>query len=505
MKIIEDKKYFTKKLSVLKKKYKISLCHGVFDLVHYGHILHFRSAKKISEILIVSITRDKFIKKGINGPLFNEIQRMNYLSEIEMVDYVYLCETESALDSIKYIKPNFYIKGPDYADNTLDKTKKILLEKKIVQKYGGKIFYTKDKKFSSSSIINERNLFTLSDEQFLFLNQIKKKYGYDYIKEKIDNFKKLKVSVVGELIFDEYCFGNVIGKAGKEPHLVLKEEKTEMYVGGTGAVARHISSFVKEVFLIAPFGHENYLKRLLSKSLSTNIKTTFFKLHNEFSSIIKKRFIDIASNYKMFGSYKLPYTLGKKLNNNIYTKIKKNIQISDLLILCDYGHNFIDQSLTNLIFQQKIFLALNIQLNSANRGLNLLSKYRSINALIINERELRQQAKNEFVDINKMAQNLMSQNKIENLIITKGNKGAKLFCANHEPIFCPAFSLEAIDKVGAGDSMLSLCALGIKQNLEPDIVLFLGSVAAAISVRNIGNKHAINFEEIDRTVEYMLK
>jgi rfaE bifunctional protein kinase chain/domain len=430
---------------------------------------------------------------------------MKYLSEIKMVDYVYLCQTESALDSIKYIKPNFYVKGPDYADNASDKTKKILLEKNLVEKYGGKIFYTNDKKFSSSSIINEKNLLSLSDEQFLFLTKMKKRYSYDYIKKKINNFKKLKVSVIGELIFDEYCFGNIIGKAGKEPHLVLKEEKTEMYVGGSGAVARHISSFVKEVFLIAPFGNENYLKRVLSKSLSSNIKTIFLKLHKKFSSIIKKRFIDIASNYKMFGSYKIPYTIDKKLNNNIYTKIKKNIQNSDLLILCDYGHNFIDQNLINLISQQNNFLALNVQFNSANSGFNSLSKYRSINALIINETELKQQVKNEFLDIDKMARSLMYQNKVENLIITRGNKGAKLFRGNHKPIFCPAFSLHAIDKVGAGDSMLSLCALGIKQNLEPDIILFLGSVAAAISVRNIGNKYAINLEEIDRTVEYMLK
>ena len=112
------------------KNKKTVLCHGVFDLVHYGHLKHFKSAKKYGNILIVSITKDKFIKKGFNRPLFNEIKRAEYLSEIEAIDFVYICETESALDSIKTIKPDYYIKGPDYKNNKLDTTKKILLEKK---------------------------------------------------------------------------------------------------------------------------------------------------------------------------------------------------------------------------------------------------------------------------------------------------------------------------------------------------------------------------------------
>ena len=127
------------------KNKKIILCHGVFDLVHYGHILHFKTAKELGEILIVSITKDKFIKKGFNRPVFNEAQRYNYLSEIQIIDYVYICETESAADSINLIKPSFYVKGPDYKDNSSDETKKIYLEKKLVEKYNGKIFYTNDK------------------------------------------------------------------------------------------------------------------------------------------------------------------------------------------------------------------------------------------------------------------------------------------------------------------------------------------------------------------------
>jgi bifunctional ADP-heptose synthase (sugar kinase/adenylyltransferase) len=168
--------------------------------------MHFKSAKKFGDVLIVSISRDKFIKKGMGRPLFNEAQRLKYLSEIEVIDYLYVCETDSAADSIKIIKPNYYVKGPDYKNNLLDNTKKIFLEKKLVNKFKGKIIYTEDEKFSSSVIINEKNLLNFDSEQDNYIKKIKNKFSYNYIKNKILNFKKLKPLLIGELIFDHYCF-----------------------------------------------------------------------------------------------------------------------------------------------------------------------------------------------------------------------------------------------------------------------------------------------------------
>ena len=62
---------------------KIVLCHGVFDLLHFGHLEHFKEAKQKGDILIVSITPDRFVNKGPGRPAFNENLRALSLSEIE--------------------------------------------------------------------------------------------------------------------------------------------------------------------------------------------------------------------------------------------------------------------------------------------------------------------------------------------------------------------------------------------------------------------------------------
>ena len=53
--------------------------------------------------------------------------------------------------------------------------------------------------------------------------------------------------------------------------------------------------------------------------------------------------------------------------------------------------------------------------------------------------------------------------------------------------------------------MLSLASLGLKLKLDPELVLFISSIAAAISVESIGNKEHVTFEKLDRILEYMLK
>lgn len=506
MKKILEKNNFIKIIKVLRKsKKKIVLCHGVFDLVHYGHILHFKSAKKLGDVLIVSITRDKFIKKGIGRPLFNEIQRLKHLSEIEIIDYLYICETESAEDSIKVIRPRFYVKGPDYKNNSSDDTRKIYLEKRLVEKFKGKVVYTNDEKFSSTTIINEKNLLALNNHQDDYIKNIKNKFGYSYIKNKIQNFKKTKPLLVGELIFDHYCFGNIIGKSGKEPHLVLKEINNEFYVGGIGAVARHLSSFVGSIQLISPFGNEFFLKKILKKSFGKNIITNFLKPEEKYSSIIKKRFIDQVSNYKMFGSYILPKKPNKNFSEVLISKIKTKLKNSDMIIVCDYGHDFLDKKSANFISKIKNFKALNAQLNSSNIGYHSVNNYKNIDALVINEAELRHELREEQLNLNILAQILIKRNKIKNLIVTRGKNGVMLFRKNLNVISCPAFAYQSVDKVGAGDAMLSISALAIKHNLEPELVLFLGSIAAAISVKNIGNKISVDINELDKIIQYMLK
>ena len=111
-----------------RKIYNVGLAHGVFDVLHTGHINHFKEAKKLCKKLIVSVTDNKFVKKGLNRPVFNSSERIQLLSSIKYVDQVILSKNITAVNSIKRVKPNIYFKGLDYSKMNLKEQKNLNLE-----------------------------------------------------------------------------------------------------------------------------------------------------------------------------------------------------------------------------------------------------------------------------------------------------------------------------------------------------------------------------------------
>ena len=253
------------KLNPKRKNNKIVLCHGVFDLLHVGHIKHFEQAKKHGDILIVSVTPDRFVNKGPFKPVFNEDHRIEAISALELVDYVVLNNKKTAVNVIKKIRPNFYCKGSEYKKIKNDLTKEIKNELKAIKSINGQIIFTGGEVFSSSKILNMTSSFSKTHQ--VIIKNIKKKYSFSDIKSLIESLKNLKVLIIGETIIDQYVFCEALGKSGKESVLVLKDVYTENYLGGAAAIAKNLSNISKNITLLSMIGEkeETYTKRFTKK------------------------------------------------------------------------------------------------------------------------------------------------------------------------------------------------------------------------------------------------
>ena len=143
------------KLKEVKKKYKkIVLAHGVFDLLHIGHLRYLKKAKSLGDCLIVSITSDEYVNKGINRPFFNESLRMEAISQISSVNYVILSNNKNSEEIIRNIKPKFYVKGGEYKTPPKMQLKNYKDELDAMNSVGTKFKIIEDINFSSSSLIN---------------------------------------------------------------------------------------------------------------------------------------------------------------------------------------------------------------------------------------------------------------------------------------------------------------------------------------------------------------
>ena len=106
------------------KNKKIIMCHGVFDIVHPGHIRHLFYAKEKADILVVSLTADIHIKKGVYRPHVPENLRAINLSAFEVVDFVIIDKNPEPYEILKKFKPDFFAKGFEYLGSKNKKTDK---------------------------------------------------------------------------------------------------------------------------------------------------------------------------------------------------------------------------------------------------------------------------------------------------------------------------------------------------------------------------------------------
>lgn len=484
---------------------KIIHCHGVFDLLHIGHIKHFQEAKTFGDILIVTITPDKFVQKGPNRPAFTTSLRLEALAALESIDFVAANKWPIAVETIKLLEPDVYCKGQDYKDHTEDITGKIDDETAAVESVGGKIRYTSDITFSSSSLLNKFGD-VYSDYQKSFIQTVMNSRSFNEIKSMVDELKNLKVLVMGETIIDQYVFCEALGKSGKEPVLVLRELEMEQYAGGAAAIARHLSDFCSSITLLSMLGEEKKYEQFVLESLPKHVNTDFI-YKDDSPTITKKRFVDYISKNKTLGVYSINDSqLSKKNEKQLLLYIDELIPKHDLVIVSDYGHGFISKKTAEYISNRSIYTSLNAQINAANIGFHTMNNYRNIDCAIINETELRHELRDREENIDKLMKRLANTLKAKNLIVTQGSGGATLFNAeNNQFHSCPAFASKVVDKIGAGDAMLALISCSLKLDFSADFSLFIGSLAAAQSVETIGNSMPVNKNQLLKTIKYAIK
>ena len=502
---IKNLEELSKILSKLKSEgKKIIHCHGVFDLLHLGHIKHFEEAKTFGDILVVSITPDQFVNKGPGRPAFATHDRLEALSALMSVDYVVANKWPTAEEIIKVLQPNIYCKGPDYKDNLDDITGKISDEKKAIESVGGKISYTDDITFSSSNLLNKfGDLY--SKEQKSLIQNIIAKNTFEDINSNLSKIKKLKVLIVGETIIDQYVFCEALGKSGKEPVLVLRDLETHEYLGGALAISRHLSDFCDNVSVLSFLGEKDEYKSFIEDSIEDNVSLNFLSKSNS-PTIVKRRFVDNIDRKKILGVYSInDNALLKSEEDEFIEAFDSHIKEHDLVIVSDYGHGIITPKIAKHISKINKFVSLNAQVNAANIGTHNIRKYNDINCLIINATELRHEMRQRDGDIVEMANTLKEMVSAKYITVTQGKKGAMLIKDNEAPVTCPGFAVQVVDKIGSGDALLALLSVCLYSNFDEDLSLFISSIAAAQSVETIGNSKPVSKSKLLKTISHLLK
>ena len=327
-----------------------------------------------------------------------------------------------------------------------------------------------------------------------YIQKIKAKFSMRDIEELFNKLQPLKVMVIGDTILDEYCFVNPKGRATKDPILSAEFKYEEVYAGGILAVANHLSSFVSSIKLVTLIGDRENRLDFVQKSLATNIQLNSFTKKDS-PTIVKRRYIDSYRNNKLFKvEYINDHPLEEELSTEIVNFLDKDMPNYDLVVVCDFGHGFINEAIRRKIEEKAKFLALNVQSNSANSGYNHFTLYHKFNLITLNEDELRTPVNRRFED---SSQILLDVHKStgQNMLLTKGKAGS-VYASEGKLIFAPALTTSVKDVVGAGDALFSMASLIAYLNAGDELVPFMGNCAGAIAANIMGNKESISKEKI---------
>ncbi len=468
---------FFKKIKLNKK---VIHCHGVFDLVHPGHIRHLSFCKSKADILVVSITPDKFIKKGIYRPLVPEKIRANNLSVLELVDYVIIDKFKYPYNIINKIKPNYFAKGNEYFNNPNTHTEK---EKQTLKKIGGKMLFTPgDVVFSSTKIINENEI-SLKYDKLKNLMDVNK-YTFEKIIDVIRKFKNIRIHVVGDLIIDTQNECEAVAGLHKTPTLSLIKKSSRSYLGGAGIVAAHFASFSNKVTLTTVLNNDrlgNLAKKFLKK-YNVNLNPIY-----ETDRPTTEKNIFISKNHNLL---KVNNVSNHPINNTSLEKIKKNLKKNnyDIVVVSDYRHGiFNNQSCKEIIksINNKSFKVADSQV--ASRWGNILD-FKKFDLITPTEQEARYSLFEQDLTIRALADKLIKVSKSKNLILKIGERGLIALGKNRpDYITLDPFVDNLKDANGAGDALLAYSSAALFKEKSLIMASIIGILVASCKCEKKGN------------------
>jgi len=487
------------------------MVHGVFDLVHPGHIRHLRFAKEKGDILVASITSDQNIEKGEDRPYINQELRAENLAALEIVDYVIIDDNRTPISIINDLKPDIFVKGAEYASNRSDASEKTLEEQVAVETYGGAmIFSSGDIVFSSTKLleISKPNIENEKLRAMLDAQGVTE----DYILGILDSFLSKKVLVVGDTIVDRYTYCTTLGKTTKTPTLSIRCDYSKDFIGGAAIVAQHVRKLGdNNAGFLTLLGGDKTGKMVVEQFEGSDIEFSYVT-DDLRPTTVKERFW--ADGYKLLQVDRVENEpLAGHLLEDFFQEYTKLVKKFDTVVFSDFRHGIFNKRTINKFIdiakQHKKVIIADSQVS--NRWGNI-ADFQGIDLICPNEDEARFALGDQDIGVLQLGRWLLRKAGGSNLILKLGERGIIAFekpmgdknpekIRDYYPIH--SFGDQVIDAVGTGDALLGASSLSMSKDVHLLAVGMLANAAAALSIGQMGNV-PIKYEDLKDFVENKL-
>jgi len=470
-------------------------CHGCFDIVHPGHVQYLQFAKGQGDLLIVSLTADPQVNKGVNRPLIPQDLRAQSVAALECVDFVYVNPDPTAVELLEALRPDVYVKGREYETNH---DPRFLAERDTVVRHGGRmIFSSGEVVYSSTALIGAvgaGNAQLFNEEK---VRRFRQAHGLSSaeLANTVHRFRGMRMVVVGDYILDRYHLCDATGIAAESPMMSLRLLRSDDFDGGAAIIASHLAGLGCEPTLITAMTDDEAGRSVEARLTSRGVEVAATRERRSLAT--KHRYlVDQTKMIKVDDAAASP--LDSAQTERVCEQVLAAADGAAGVIFADFGYGLITAGLLDKLMP---LLRPRVPVITADvSGMqSSLLRFRGVDLLCPTEREVRQTLNDFASGLNAVVYNLFQVTSARNALITMGKQGLVAFdqCMPTKAgeswerrlrsAYLPSLAGNVIDSLGCGDALLSVASATLSAGGSLHAAAYLGSIAAGIEAQQLGN------------------
>ena len=460
---------------------RIVFVSGNFNTVHPGHLRLLRFAAECGDFLVVGVSGNHAV-----GALVHEELRLEGIQAISFVNYAFTLSTSPEV-VIQELKPQVVVRGKEHEGH-------FNAEQSLVESYGGKLLYSSGEMRFSSIDLLKGDMLKSNLSSIIRPMDFPKRHGFTMasMRATIDKFNGFRVTVLGDLIVDEYIDCDPLGMSQEDPTIVVTPIQSKKFLGGAAIVAAHARSLGADVQYVSVSGKDTSADFALEKLHDYGVHADIFEDDTR-PTTLKQRY-RAAGKSLLRVSHLRQQAISQELAGRILNSVKAVLPTTDILIFSDFNYGCLPQPLVDAIVDacssRKILMVADSQSSSQ---VGDISRFKDMMLLTPTEREARLALGDFSSGLVVLAENLRKKTDAKHIVLTLGAEGLLAHTPSthngNEWITdrLPAFHMAPQDIAGAGDSFLACCSMSLAVGADLWKSMYLGSIAAACQVGRVGN------------------
>ena len=325
------------------------------------------------------------------------------------------------------------------------------------------------------------------------------------LKKIVDSFSKVTITVLGDLVADEFVFGEISRVSREAPVLILKHRERTVLPGGGANAINNLAELGVNVLPVGIVGEDEVGRLLVKYFRHKKIPVSGVLRDKSYTTVTKTRILAgmaHTSRQQVVRVDREPQDVpNAHLTRELYLAARNYAHASDALLVSDYGYGAASPAIVNTLREKGKLGPLPIVLDSRYRML----QYSGITAATPNEPEVEEalgtRIGHDWDKLLSAGEELMARMKLQSMVITRGRDGMAAFNHQHKPVDIPIFGSDQVaDVTGAGDTVIAAFTAALAAGATTEEAAQLANYAGGIVVMKRGTA-TVSREELLHAIE----